>query len=91
MGQVYMEAMTSRTPVIGANVGGVGEIITPEVGYLVPSRNPEAIAEKIITLFSNPKLAKEMGDKGHERATSHFTIERQMKETLAVYNAVTKK
>ncbi|MFA4887491.1 MAG: glycosyltransferase family 4 protein [Candidatus Nanoarchaeia archaeon] len=91
MGQVYMEAMTSRTPVIGANVGGVGEIITPEVGYLVPSRNPEAIAEKIITLFSDPKLAKEMGDNGHERATDHFTIERQMKETLAVYNAVTKK
>ena len=88
LGQVYLEAMTARTPVIGANVGGVGEIITPDVGFLVQPKNPEAIAHSINTLFSDPLLAERMGKAGHERATTYFTLERQMKETLALYESV---
>ncbi len=88
MGQVYLEAMSSRTPVIGADVGGVGEIITPDVGYLVPPRSPEVIAETINLLLSDPLLAERLGKRGNERALGYFSIERQMKETMDVYKSL---
>ena len=88
LGQVYLEAMTTRTPVIGANVGGVSEIITEDVGFLVPPQNPAAIAEKVITLFSDEDLARTLGEAGHKRAIDNFSIERQMKETLDLYKSL---
>jgi len=88
MGQVYMEGMSSKTPVIGADVGGVGEIITPEVGYLVKPQSHEAVAEAIKEVFLDKKKAEEMGQKGHERATGYFTVERQMRETIGMYKSL---
>ena len=87
-GQVYLEALATKTPAIGARVGGVPDIITPDVGFLVPPRNSDEIAKHIIELFSDPKKAKKMGEAGRIRVKKNFSIEKMVKETEDVYKSL---
>ncbi len=85
LGQVYMEAMMAQTPVIGADVGGVSEIITPEVGFLVKPMSHKDIAEKVISILSDARLAAKMGAAGKERIKTYFSNERMVSETISAY------
>jgi glycosyltransferase involved in cell wall biosynthesis len=50
---VVLEALASGTPVVGANVGGIPELIVEgETGWLVPSGDPEALARTIVRALS---------------------------------------
>ena len=49
-----LEAMACKTPVLSTDVGGMPEIIRHgETGFLVPARDPEALANAIVTVFSD--------------------------------------
>ncbi len=85
LGQVYMEAMMCKTPVIGANVGGVPEIITDDVGFLVKPKDYKQIAEFIIQIFKDPKKSGEVGKIGKERILRYFNLDKMIKETIDIY------
>lgn len=75
-GRVIIEAMAAGIPVIGVNNGGVKEIISDGItGYLIPSRNPKKIAEKIWFLYQHPSLAKKMGEAGMRSVEENYTID----------------
>jgi len=77
--------------VIGTNVGGIPEIIDDGVnGYLVESENPEQIAEKVIKLFSEEKLLKELGRNARKKA-EEFSIEKHVDNLEKIYEEVMKK
>lgn len=87
LGNVLLEAMASGKPVVATKVGGVPEIVLDgETGILVPSKNPDALAQAILKLLMNPALAKEMGRAGRRRVKKYFTIDRMVKGTEKVYN-----
>ena len=46
-GLVLIEALACGKPVIGSDVGGIKEIITPEVGLLIDPNSPETISDAI--------------------------------------------
>ncbi|MEE9247126.1 MAG: glycosyltransferase [Dehalococcoidia bacterium] len=61
-GLVAAEALACGTPVIAARVGGLRETVTDGVnGYLIPSRSPEAFAERIDLLLDNDYLCNALG------------------------------
>lgn len=61
-GMVALEAMAMGTPVIASEVGGLAFLVRDgENGFLVPSRDPEALAERIFTLLNDPNCHKELG------------------------------
>ena len=63
-------------PVVATDVGGTREaVVEGETGYLVPVRDPAAVAERVERLLSDPARAAAMGAKGLERAREHFSIE----------------
>ena len=75
-GRVVIEAMAAGVPVIGANSGGVREIVEDGItGYLVSPKDPTKIAEKIIYLFHHPKLAKKIGNEGKKAVKEKFSIQ----------------
>jgi len=79
-GRVVIEAMAAGIPVIGADSGGVKEIVKDGVnGYLVPPKDPIKIAEKIIYLFYHPMLAKKMGNEGRKIVKEKFSIQNYVK------------
>jgi glycosyltransferase involved in cell wall biosynthesis len=55
-----MEAMACETPVIATNVGGNQYQVTEgETGFLVPPRDPWALAQRIQFVLENPDAAKQ--------------------------------
>jgi len=61
-GMVALEAMAMGTPVIASEVGGLAHLIQHSInGFHVPSRDPEALAERILQLLQAPALRKQLG------------------------------
>ena len=66
-GMVIPESLASGTPVIGAAVGGIREqLADTSFGFLVPPRDPRALAEKILRLLRDPDEAKRAGESARE-------------------------
>jgi sugar transferase (PEP-CTERM/EpsH1 system associated) len=71
-----LEAMASGLPVVATDVGGNREVVqTGTTGCLVPSRDPQALADAIIRLCSNGKEAREMGMRGRQRVEQFFSVD----------------
>ncbi|WP_345815165.1 glycosyltransferase family 1 protein [Paraburkholderia sp. PREW-6R] len=69
-----VEAMACGTPVIGADVGGVRySVVDGITGFLVPPRDPAALASRLDQLRRDPGLARRMGEAGLARARAEFT------------------
>ncbi len=69
-----LESMACGTPVIGSNVGGIKySVLSGKTGYLVPPNNPEALAQKIDILFSDPALHQTMKTNALHRVNNLFS------------------
>jgi glycosyltransferase involved in cell wall biosynthesis len=81
-----LEAMACGTPVVGAAVGGIKSTVVDGVtGFLVPPRDPNALANKLAVLAHNPTLARALGRGGMRRARSLYTWERVAEQLQRVY------
>ena len=84
-----VEAMACARPVIGAEVGGIkSTVVDGESGFLVPSRDPRALAERLAVLHNNPALAQSMGDEGLRRAYQHYTWRTVARKAASIYASV---
>ena len=67
-----LEAMAHARPVIVTEGAGVSDLVEDgKEGFVVPIRNPCAIAEKIEYLYSNPDEAKRMGRNARKKAEEY--------------------
>lgn len=71
---VLLEAMAAGLPVIASSVGGIPEIVNPELtGRLVPPRNEEALAAAIVELLGDGQLRLHLGEAGRRVALEKFS------------------
>lgn len=56
-----LEAMSAGLPVVATSVGDVPQIVSKELGMLVMSHQPEALAEALIKLLMEPDQLLQMG------------------------------
>ncbi|MCG5075114.1 glycosyltransferase [Paraburkholderia tagetis] len=69
-----VEAMACARPVVGADVGGIRHSVRHgETGWLVPPRDPAALADRLRDIHADPARARAMGEAGRARAQAHFT------------------
>jgi phosphatidylinositol alpha-1,6-mannosyltransferase len=65
LGIVYLEASAAGLPVISGDSGGAPDaVLDGETGYVVPGRSVSTLAERIVTLLSDPAQARAMGRRG---------------------------
>ena len=84
-----VEAMACGTPVIGANVGGIKFTVRDgETGYLVPSNDPAALAERLAHLYTHPQLLRILGQRAIQRAVGRFTWRRVTAAVADLYEDV---
>jgi len=85
-GLVALEAQACGTPVVGAAVGGLREVIADgQTGYLVKGRDPHAYAAAIAkVLLAAPAAAEQMGQAAWQRA-QRFSWERTVDLLLPEY------
>ncbi len=74
-----LEAQAVGLPVVCTDAGGLAENVADGVtGFVVPRRDPKALAEKIALLANSPEVRKSFGLAGKKRVRSLFTLERQL-------------
>jgi D-inositol-3-phosphate glycosyltransferase len=62
-GMVALEAMACGTPVVASQVGGLAFLVQDGVtGFTVPVDEPQALADRLITLIQDAPLRKRMGE-----------------------------
>jgi glycosyltransferase involved in cell wall biosynthesis len=85
-GWVIAEAMSARRPVVATRVGGVPELVEDGVtGFVVERRDPAAIADRLLRLFADPELRRQMGEAGRRAAERKFDLRRNVAELIRVY------
>jgi len=88
-GMVALEAMGCGRPVIASAVGGIYNLIKDgETGLLVPPRDPDSIAERIIALLRDREEAERLGMRARALVEEKFTMETVGEKIEAVYRKV---
>lgn len=86
---VALEAMASRVPVVATAVGGVGELLKDrETGMLVPPRNPEALAQAILTVLENGDLREQLVKNAYQEVSAYFGTKQMVQNHELLYQEV---
>jgi glycosyltransferase involved in cell wall biosynthesis len=87
--QVIIQALAMRKPVIASAVGGIPEVIQhQQTGVLIPTNDPQALADAVVHVLCDPASAAAWAQAGGQLIDRHFTLEHMIDRTAAVYTAV---
>lgn len=84
-----LESMSHGIPVVATNVGGNPEVVVDgQTGYLVPPKNANSLADRIIHLLRDPGLRIRMGEEGRRRVERDFRLRDVADRYLDLYRNV---
>jgi phosphatidyl-myo-inositol dimannoside synthase len=85
-GLVFLEAMAFGKPVVGADSGGIPDLIDDGInGVLIPPRDRQRLVEVLGSLLRDPLRRERLGRRGAEvvrRQYSFATFERELEQVL---------
>ena len=85
-GIVPLEAMACGVPVVASAVGGLADTVVDRVtGWLIPPRDPAALAGALRALLADPAQRAAMGAAGRDRVEQRYAWPRVAAQTEAVY------
>ena len=86
LSNALLEAMQMGLPCVATAVGGNQEVIVEgETGYLVPSEDHQAMADRIALLLGDSAQRQRMGEASRKRIVQHFTTEAMVAKILDAY------
>ncbi|MEA3444413.1 MAG: glycosyltransferase [Bacteroidota bacterium] len=87
-----IEAMSLGVPPIITDIpGNQGLVNDKKCGYIVPRKDPIALANAIISLYENPKLRAEYGKAAKRHIANHFTTEKTAEDLYNLYQELISK
>ena len=87
-----IEADAIGRPIITCNSVGCKEtVIDGYNGYLIPTKNVDALVKKLEVLLSNPSLRQEMGRNARKYAEENFSIDIVIEQHLNIYKELVSK
>ncbi len=88
-GAVVLEAMACGVVPVVVNYGGLGELVTPATGWLVPLGSPAEIVQRLRqtldSIVAEPSQIDRRSVPAQRRAREQFTWDAKARDTLAVY------
>jgi glycosyltransferase involved in cell wall biosynthesis len=83
---ITLEGMAMAKPIVATNIDGITEQITDGVnGFLVPPKDPSALAKAVIRVLNDRKTARTMGLSARNKVEQEFSVEKMIAETEKVY------
>ena len=83
-----IEAMRAGLPVVASDVGGVGELVRPDVnGALFEAGDAAALRTRLQALLDDPQRRARFGAAARADYEAGFTVEAMMRATSEVYRA----
>lgn len=84
-----LEAMGVGLPAVGADTGGIAEIIVDGVtGRVVPAGDAQALAAAALAILGDRNRARCWGEAGRRRVAAEFSLDAKVRNTLRVYEEV---
>jgi glycosyltransferase involved in cell wall biosynthesis len=88
-GRVVIEGMAMKKPVIATDIGAPPEVIRHgETGFLVKPWDPIVLADAIVTVFDNPRLARQVGEAARRDVVRKYSIQRHVSLIESVFEEV---
>jgi glycosyltransferase involved in cell wall biosynthesis len=82
---VFQESMIAGKPIVANNVDGARDVITDgKTGYLVTPRQPQEMADRILTLLNNEELCCQMGVTAKQLA-EQYSSDGMIKQIESLY------
>ncbi|UCE07696.1 MAG: glycosyltransferase [bacterium] len=82
-----MEAMAAAKPIVASAVSGTPELVLDNItGFLVPVKNSDKLAEKILTLLNSKDLRTKMGKRGKQRIVESFAFDDMLDRYEELFN-----
>lgn len=82
----HQEAGAAGIPIVATWHSGNPELISDGVnGYLVPEKDTQALAERLIQLLTNPERCRSMGLAGRREIEERFNIRKQNRRLEELY------
>jgi len=84
-----LEAMACGLPVVATAVGDVPRLVEDGVtGYVVPARSPDALADALRKLLSDPAQRRRMGAAGRQRVEARFSSDTMARQIGQQYSRI---
>lgn len=84
-----IEAQAAGVPVVATPVGGIREtVVEGETGWLVPPRDPRALARQISWVLDHPEEARTVAAEARSRARDRYSEAVMVERTLALYPGI---
>jgi glycosyltransferase involved in cell wall biosynthesis len=84
-----IEAAAMAKPAVASDLGGPRELVVDgETGLLVPSNDPDALADALAGLLGSPDRARELGEAAYRRALMMFDAAKNAAATIALYDDI---
>ena len=87
-GVVIVEALASGLPCLGTNVGGIPDVVTPQVGRLVAPGNSSELAQAIYDILKDQAGWEAMCFAARQRAEAHYDWDRIAVRLIEIYHQV---
>lgn len=84
-GNVALEALAMSVPVIAARTGGLAEIVSEDVGVLVPPNDAGALAAAIRDAHARPEQLAMRRASCRKRVADNYTVEQWIERYAAVF------
>ncbi len=87
LSMAILEAMIAGKPVIATRVGGNPElVIDEETGFLVPPRDSQTLADRLITSLTNKQQSATFAERGKRRAEGQFSLQTMVSSYQSLYD-----
>ncbi len=87
-GVVLVEALASGTPCIGSRVGGIPDVITPDVGEVVEAGDVQGLAAAIESFLIDEDLWAVASDMARIRAETYYNWQSLVEKIVKTYQKV---
>ena len=82
------ESLAHGKPVVGSDMGGIAEQVTPDCGFLVPPDDSDALRDRLQRLIDDPALVTRMGHAARARAEAAFSPASHYDQLMRVFGKV---
>ena len=90
LGSSLLDVMRAGVPAIASKVDGIPDAVSEDSGILIPSSNPEALAQAIARLYQSETERTRLAQ-GARRRAEHFSPDNMARRYLRLYRTLARK